>query len=111
MYLYNARIHTFDSTRPFATALAIQQGRIVAVGDEAAIWAEYSPGEEGLNMQGRVILPGLTDSHIHLESYALGLRRVDCETDTLQECLRACSRTRPHYSAGRMDLGTWLEPE
>ncbi len=67
MYLYNARIHTLDSTRPFATAIAIQRDRIVAVGDEAAIWAEYSDREEGLDMQGRVILPGLTDAHIHLE--------------------------------------------
>ena len=74
MYLYNARIHTLDSTRPFASALAIQHERIVAVGDEAAIWAEYSTGEEGLDMQGRVILPGLTDAHIHLEMYALGLQ-------------------------------------
>ncbi len=95
MYLYNARIHTLDSTRPFATALAIQQGRIVAVGDEAAIWAEYSNGEAGQDMQGRVILPGLTDSHIHLESYALSLCRVDCETDTLRECLeRVAERAR-----------------
>lgn len=103
MYIYNARIHTLDSTRPLASALAIQQERIVAVGDEAAIWAEYSSGEEGLDMQGRVILPGLTDAHIHLESYALGLRRVNCETDTYQECLeRVAERAR------QTPLGEWI---
>jgi predicted amidohydrolase YtcJ len=95
MYLYNARIHTLDSTRPFASALAIQQDRIVAVGDETAIRAEYSPGEQGLDLQGRVILPGLTDSHIHLEMYALSLRRVDCETRIRRECLeRVAERAR-----------------
>jgi len=103
MYLYNARIHTLDSTRPFATAIAIQRDRIVAVGDEAAIWAEYSDREEGLDMQGRVILPGLTDAHIHLESYALSLRWVDCETDSRQECLdRVAERAR------ETPLGEWI---
>jgi predicted amidohydrolase YtcJ len=105
MYLYNARIHTLDSTRPFATALAILRERIVAVGDEAAIWAEYSGGEEGLDMQGRVILPGLTDAHIHLESYALSLRRVDCETDTLQECLKRVAERARTTPPGEWILG------
>ena len=105
MYLYNARIYTLDSTRPIASALAIQHDRIVAVGDEAAIWAEYSAGEEGLDMQGRVILPGLTDAHIHLESYALSLRQVDCETGTRQECLQRVAERARSTPAGEWILG------
>jgi hypothetical protein len=43
----------------------------------------------------QVVLPGLTDAHIHLEHYALGLRMVDCETDTRGECLqRVAQRAR-----------------
>jgi hypothetical protein len=105
MFLYNARIHTLDSTRPFATALAIQRDRIVVVGDEAAIWAEYSSSKEAQDMQGRVILPGLTDAHIHLESYALNLRRVDCETDTLQECLERVAERARQTPPGEWILG------
>ena len=87
MYIYNARIHTLDSTRPLATGLAIQGERIVAVGDETAIWAEYSGSDEGLDMHGKTILPGLTDAHMHLEMYAFSLKQVNCETDSRQECL------------------------
>ena len=105
MYIYNARIHTLDSTRPFATALAIQKEHIVVVGEEAASWAENSGGEEGLDMQGRVILPGLTDAHIHLECYALGLRRVDCETESLRECLERVAERARQTPAGEWILG------
>ena len=105
MYIYNARIHTLDSARPFATALAIQKEHIVAVGEEAAMWAEYRGGEKGLDMQGRVILPGLTDAHIHLECYALGLRRVDCETETLRECLERVAERARQIPAGEWILG------
>ena len=46
-------------------------------------------------MGGQVVLPGLTDAHIHLENYALGLQKVDCETATRQECLqRVAERVR-----------------
>ncbi|OGT27260.1 MAG: hypothetical protein A2Z17_00870 [Gammaproteobacteria bacterium RBG_16_66_13] len=41
-----------------------------------------------IDLQGFVVLPGLTDAHIHLEKYARQLQRVDCETSTRDECLR-----------------------
>ena len=105
MYLYNARIHTLDPEQPFANALAIQGDRIVAVGDEAAIWAEYHATEEGRDMAGQVILPGLTDAHIHLEMYALSLQRVDCETGTLQECLKRVADRARQTPPGEWVLG------
>jgi predicted amidohydrolase YtcJ len=105
MYLYNARIHTLDPQRPNATALAIQGDRIVAIGDEAEIWAEFHASERSQDMAGQVILPGLTDAHIHLEMYALSLQRVDCETDTIQECLRRVAERARQTPPGEWILG------
>jgi predicted amidohydrolase YtcJ len=46
-------------------------------------------------MGGRVILPGLTDAHIHLQEYALSLQIVDCEAETKEEILcRVAERVR-----------------
>ncbi len=46
-------------------------------------------------MGGRVILPGLTDAHIHLQEYALSLQVVDCEVESRQEILqRVAERAR-----------------
>ncbi len=83
--LHNARIHTLDTARPIASAIAIDGGTILAVGgDELLLECERTECED---MGGRVILPGLTDAHIHLQEYALSLRVVDCEAGTKEEIL------------------------
>jgi predicted amidohydrolase YtcJ len=84
--LYNARIHTLDSANPQATALVIEQDRVLEVGETDQLNAAFSQAEKQ-DMAGRVILPGLIDAHLHLKQYALALRYVDCETDSKQECL------------------------
>ncbi len=84
--LHNARIHTLDTARPIASAIAIDGGSILAVGgDELLVECEHAECED---MGGRVILPGLTDAHIHLQEYALSLRIVNCEAGTKEEILR-----------------------
>jgi predicted amidohydrolase YtcJ len=38
MVLFNGKIHTVDSTLPAATAVAIYEGKIIAVGDDAPVF-------------------------------------------------------------------------
>ncbi len=85
--LTNALIHTLDHRQPSATALAIDEGRIIAVGATDALLAEFGSRFEVEDLHGRVLLPGLTDAHLHLQHYALALAMVDCETATRVECL------------------------
>jgi predicted amidohydrolase YtcJ len=95
MYLYNARIYTLDEAKPFVSALAIDQGRILMCSDDDSIRAEFASRMTGVDLGGKVVIPGLTDAHIHLEYYALGLQKVDCETSTREECLqRVAARAR-----------------
>ncbi|RIK23782.1 MAG: amidohydrolase, partial [Anaerolineae bacterium] len=82
--LYNARIHTLNPAQETASALLIERGEIIAAGGDELLDARA----EKFDLGGRVVLPGLTDAHIHLHHYALGLQKVDCETSTLEECLR-----------------------
>ncbi|GAB4504095.1 MAG: amidohydrolase [Anaerolineales bacterium] len=102
--LHNAHIHTLDSARPSASAIAIQNGLILAVGETPAMLAEFERAEKQ-DMQGCVILPGLTDSHLHLEQYALSLQKVDCETSSLEECLRRIAARVHSTPAGEWILG------
>jgi len=95
--LYNARIYTLETAYPIASALAIGQERILAIGTDQEILPEFEGNQKisRLNLEGRIVLPGLTDAHIHLEQYALGLQKVDCETATRAECLlRVAERVR-----------------
>ncbi|MCU0487444.1 MAG: amidohydrolase [Anaerolineales bacterium] len=109
----NAQVITLDPTQPSATALVVENGRIIALGDDRAIRATYleskvthsSPGVSVLDMQGRTILPGLTDAHFHLEHYALSLQKVNCETSTLQGCLDRVSERAQKSRPGEWVLG------
>ena len=61
------RIHTMDESLPVATAVAVSEGRIVAVGDLASMapWREGRTVTVDERFADRVLLPGLIDNHIH----------------------------------------------
>jgi predicted amidohydrolase YtcJ len=93
--LFNAHIHTLDPQNPTASAIAIERERIIALGEYAALKDELVGRAESHDLGGRTVIPGLTDAHIHLENYAMGLQKVDCETASIAECLeRVAERAR-----------------
>src|SRR6185436_14708663 len=61
----NAKIVTLDSASSVAQALAVREGRIVAVGGNDAVAALAGPTTRRLDAGGRTVIPGLIDSHIH----------------------------------------------
>jgi hypothetical protein len=101
--LFNANIHTLDSSNPRANAILIAGGRIIAIGDKSELESMAHGKVEKQDMKGKIILPGLTDAHIHIQHYALGLSKVDCETKTKEECLQ-----RVGERAKTMKKGEWV---
>jgi predicted amidohydrolase YtcJ len=65
LVLTNGKIYTVDPTRSIATALAIKDGKIVYVGSTAAARLWIGPKTQTQQLGGRLVLPGLIDSHIH----------------------------------------------
>jgi predicted amidohydrolase YtcJ len=74
--LHNARIYTVDDARPTATALAVRDGRFVAVGPTAEVQRTY-PDARLLDAGGRTVVPGFIDAHAHLQALGHSLRRAD----------------------------------
>ena len=62
----NARIWTGDSAAPSAEALAVREGRLVAVGGEAAARALVGSTTRVVDLGGRRVVPGFIDAHWHL---------------------------------------------
>ena len=62
----NARITTLDPKRPAASAIAVANGVVVAVGDEATVMQKAGSNTRVIDAQGRRLIPGLNDSHTHL---------------------------------------------
>ena len=105
--LHNARIHTLDKQRPLASAVAIQGGRFIEIGNDWKSFREiddYQSKVLHFDLGGRVVLPGLVDSHLHLKNYALSLRLVNCETATRAECLQ-----RVALKVSSSEAGSWIQ--
>jgi predicted amidohydrolase YtcJ len=66
LILTNADVRTMDVARPRATALAVRDGRIMVVGDDAAVAAVSGPRTRRIDAGGRLVLPGFQDAHVHL---------------------------------------------
>lgn len=66
LILFNGQFHTVDRENPRASAVAISQGRFVAVGTDAEAMALRGSGTQVIDLKGRTVIPGLNDSHLHL---------------------------------------------
>jgi predicted amidohydrolase YtcJ len=86
--LANARIHSLNPKSPHTKTLVIQDEHIIAVGDEKEISPNTFSNARRINLNGHVVLPAFTDAHIHLLSYGLSLKRINCETSTKAECIQ-----------------------
>src|SRR4051812_29838291 len=63
--LVNGKIITVDDRFSIAQALAIKDGRIVAVGKNAQIAGLADAGTKKMDLQGKTVIPGLIDNHAH----------------------------------------------
>lgn len=103
--LFNAQVHTLDKSNPRATALLIDGSHFLAVGERERV-EEYAHGQvDKIDLDGRTVIPGLTDAHIHIQQYALGLTRVDCGTKTKGECLLRVAGRVKNSKPGEWVLG------
>jgi predicted amidohydrolase YtcJ len=104
LVLYNGKLHTQDPGCPRATAVAIRDGRILAVGNDAEIEPFASRDTQVIDLDGRLVLPGFTDSHIHFLKYALRRSQVILDgVDDWQEV-----RRRIQAGVERANSGEWV---
>lgn len=75
----HAKIFTVDEKRPWAQSVAIYRGRISAVGTDDEVARLRGIGTKMIDAGGKLVLPGLTDCHVHFIGGGLGLRRLNLE--------------------------------
>ena len=76
LLVYNATIYTVDSSFSIAEAMAVKDGKIVAVGKTADLEKEYE-SKEKIDAGGKFIYPGFIDAHAHFVGYGLSLQTVN----------------------------------
>ena len=72
LIVHNGIVLTLDGANTIAQAVAVDSGRVVAVGPERAVLNKYA-ADQSVDLRGGVLTPGLMDGHAHLIGYADGL--------------------------------------
>ena len=75
--LLNGNIITLDETRPRVSALAVSYGKVVALGSDAEMQPLANSSTKVVNLDGKTVLPGLTDAHLHWEAQSRSMRSVN----------------------------------
>ena len=86
LVLLGAKVRTQDPRRPLSEAVAIKDGRFLAVGSTGEIRARAGSGTQIVDAGGRCVLPGFIDAHIHgVSSGRINLLSIDCAVTTIVE--------------------------
>jgi predicted amidohydrolase YtcJ len=113
LILRNGRVATLDARHPAAEAVAVRDGKIVAVGPDNEVLKLRGDRTQDIDAGGRAVIPGLYDSHLHVIrgglNYNLELRwdGVPSLADALR-MLREQARRTPPPQWVRV-IGGWTE--
>jgi predicted amidohydrolase YtcJ len=109
LVILHGHVWTVDQAHPQAEALAIQGSRIVAIGTDAEIAEWVSPATRKIDAQGRTVLPGFIDAHVHFSSGGGEISSVHLrDAATPQEFARRIAEHAQKIPKGEWILGgTW----
>jgi predicted amidohydrolase YtcJ len=79
----NGYVYTVDANNSVAQALAVKDGRIVYVGDDAGARPFTGRKTQVVDLKGRMVMPGLIDGHMHPQSGGLQMLNCNLNYDSL----------------------------
>jgi predicted amidohydrolase YtcJ len=108
LLLRNGHIVTMDGARRVVSAMAVRDGRILALADEGALAGCASSRTQLLDLHQRTVLPGLIDVHTHAMEWVKGILRGEIEAGypavhSIAEITQAVARR-----AATLPRGQWI---
>jgi len=116
LIIHNATIYTVNNTFTKAAAMAVKDGKIIAIGAEREILNKYK-AKEVIDARTRPVYPGFIDAHCHFLGYGLSLQQVDLvgtkSFDEVIEKVVVFSKNNPSaWITGRgWDQNDWIVKE
>ncbi len=102
--LINGTVYTVDESQPWAQAVAIKNGTIMAVGSDSDIKALAGPDTRTIDVGGAFVSPGFNDGHVHVGSTGallIGVNLLEVhEEEPFKEAIRG--------AAARLPAGAWI---
>ena len=104
LVIQHARVLTVDSKFSQAEALAVRGGRLVAVGSNRQVAALIGPETRVIDAHGKMVLPGLGDSHVH--SYRASVSEFSAPLPALKSLAEAFQYIRQRVAS--QPRGSWI---
>ena len=107
----NGKFYTFDSIKPFAEAVVVENGSFIDMGTTEEMRLQWGrTGNEIVDLQGKAVTPGLTDSHLHLSVIAtnfldLDLTGVRSKDEMLEKAREKAKHASTRRVVNRQGLG------
>jgi predicted amidohydrolase YtcJ len=102
--LINGKFITVDANDSIAQAVAIRDGKILAVGSKEVVMRYAAPGTHIIDIHGRTATPGLIDAHLHFADvdpiYSVDLSRARSIADVLKAVQDRVAKSKP---------GEWIQ--
>jgi predicted amidohydrolase YtcJ len=77
LVLFNGRVFTVEKSMPWAEAVAVRDGKFMAVGTNAEVKKLIGKDTKTIDLQGKLVLPGFNDAHLHFADGGLYLLGID----------------------------------
>jgi len=106
LIFHNGVVHTVDRANSLADAVAVSDGRILAVGSNAAILATAGPNTQKIDLHGRSLTPGFIDAHHHFVGVGQGSDAIDCKAPGMGSIRAIVEEVRK--KAATLPPGTWI---
>lgn len=107
LILAHGRIYTVNDAAPWAEAVAIEKGQIIAVGADGEVLSHKTRNTKVIDLQGRLLTPGFIDSHVHFIDGGWYLRNVALRDATT---MSEVSRRVADYAAAHPKTD-WIQGE
>jgi predicted amidohydrolase YtcJ len=104
LVLFNTTVYTANDKQPRAEAVVAENGRITFVGSTEEALKRAPAGAQRLDLKGRTVLPGLTDSHAHLTGIGFRELEFNLEGTTSLADLKGRLKAR----SAQTKAGDWL---
>src|SRR5690348_10352663 len=104
LIVHHAKIITVDPAFSIAQAMSVEGGRIVAVGSDEQILAMRGPATHVIDLGGKMVLPGLIDSHVHPGAAMTEFAHSVPEMESIEDVLSYISDR-----ARALGEGKWIE--
>ena len=113
LVMLNGSIRTMDIQIPLAQAVAIKAGHILALGDNKTLSAMADAATQKIDLEKRLVLPGMMDSHFHFYDWAMGKKQLELANETsLEHLLTKVKKANQAIPGGNWILGQgWNESD